>query len=84
MNSVIGEIEKLKTLLIRTRNQFRPFVPGLLSADCDSSLDASGLPPEVKRAVIVYNGQSTGDYEYLNRYFNLYGPNRTLPQRSTA
>ena len=34
-------------------NQFRPFVPGLLSADYDSSLDASGLPPEVKRAVIV-------------------------------
>jgi alpha-aminoadipic semialdehyde synthase len=52
-------------------NQFRPFVPGLLSADYDSSLDASGLPPEVKRAVIVYNGQLTGDYEYLNRYLNL-------------
>jgi hypothetical protein len=69
MNSVIGEIEKLKTLLIRTGNQFRPFVPGLLSTDYDSSLDASGLPPGVKRAVIVYNGQLTGDYEYLNRSF---------------
>ena len=51
-------------------NQFRPFVPGLLSADYDGSLDASGLPPEVKRAVIVYNGRLTGDYEYLNRYLN--------------
>jgi alpha-aminoadipic semialdehyde synthase len=71
MNSVIGEIEKLKTLLIRAGNQFRPFVPGRLSADCDSSLDASGLPPEVKRAVIVYKGQLTGGYEYLNRYLNL-------------
>ena len=51
-------------------NQFRPFVLGLLSADYDSSLDDSGLPPEVKRAVIVYNGQLTGDYEYLHRYLN--------------
>ena len=52
-------------------NQFKPFVPVLLSADYDSSLDASGLPPEVKRAVIVYKGQLTRDYEYLNRYLNL-------------
>jgi alpha-aminoadipic semialdehyde synthase len=56
-------------------NQFRPFVPGLLSADYDSSLDASGLPPEVKKAVIVYNGQLTQDYEYLNRYLNPEGFN---------
>ena len=65
-------------------NQFRPFVPVLLSADYDSSLDDSGLPPEVKRAVIVYNGQLTRDYEYLNRYLNLKSHNRTLPHRSTA
>jgi len=51
-------------------NQFRPFIPGLVSADYDSSLHASGLPPEIKRAVIVYNGQLTGDYEYLNRHLN--------------
>jgi hypothetical protein len=56
----------------------------LLLADYDSSLDASGLAPEVKRAVIVYNGQLTGDYEYLNRYLKLYGLNRTLPQGSTV
>jgi alpha-aminoadipic semialdehyde synthase len=52
-------------------SQLRPFVPGLLSADYDSSLDASGLPPEVKRAVIVYNGQLTRDYEYLKRYLKI-------------
>jgi alpha-aminoadipic semialdehyde synthase len=51
-------------------NRFRPFVPGLLSADYNSSLDASGLPPEVKKAVIVYKGQLTGDYDYLNRYLS--------------
>ena len=65
-------------------NQFRPFVPGLLSADYDSSLGASGLPPEVRRAVIVYNGRLTGDYEYLNLYLDQQGHNRTLPQGSTA
>jgi alpha-aminoadipic semialdehyde synthase len=65
-------------------NQFKPFVPGLLSADYDSSLDASGLPPEVKRAVIVYNGRLTWDYEYLNRYLNHLGQNRTLLQGSSA
>jgi hypothetical protein len=69
MNSVIGEIEKLKTVLIRAVNQFRHFASGLLPADYDSSLDASSLPPELKKAIIVYNGQLTGDYEYLNRSF---------------
>jgi alpha-aminoadipic semialdehyde synthase len=51
-------------------NQLKPFIPGMLMANYDSSLDASGLPPEIKRAVIVYNGQLTRDYEYLNRYLN--------------
>jgi alpha-aminoadipic semialdehyde synthase len=48
--------------------QLKKYVAGLLSADYGSSLDASGLPPEAKRATIVYNGKLTQDYEYLNRY----------------
>jgi hypothetical protein len=28
----------------------------------------SGLPPERKRAVIVYNGRLTRAYEYLNAF----------------
>ena len=51
-------------------NQFMRFVPGLLSADYNNTLDASGLPTEVKKAVIVYNGKLTRDYEYLNGYLN--------------
>lgn len=51
-------------------NQLKPFVPGLLSADYGSSLDVSGLSPEIKKAVIVYNGQLTVEYEYLNQYLN--------------
>ena len=49
-------------------SQLKPFVPGLLNADYDSTLEASGLPPEIQKAVIVYNGRLTPDYEYLNAY----------------
>jgi alpha-aminoadipic semialdehyde synthase len=45
--------------------QLSPFVPGLLAADYGGTLEASGLPPEIQKAVIVYNGKLTGDYEYL-------------------
>jgi alpha-aminoadipic semialdehyde synthase len=47
-------------------NQLKPFVPGLLNADYGSTLEASGLPPEIQRAVIVYNGRLTKNYDYLN------------------
>ena len=49
-------------------NQLKPFVPGLLKADYDSSLESSGLPEEIKKAVIVYNGKLTPNYEYLKAY----------------
>jgi alpha-aminoadipic semialdehyde synthase len=64
--------------------QFRPFVPGLLTADYDSSLDDSGLPPEIQKAVIVYNGRLTADYEYLNQYLSPSGQNCTSSKGSTA
>ncbi|MBR9984314.1 MAG: hypothetical protein KFF68_00245 [Desulfosarcina sp.] len=49
-------------------NQLKPFVPGLLAADYASTLEASGLPPEIQKAVIVYNGTLTRTYEYLNAH----------------
>ncbi|BBO67709.1 alanine dehydrogenase [Desulfosarcina alkanivorans] len=49
-------------------NQLKPFVPALLAADYGGTLDASGLPPEIKKAVIVYNGRLTEDFEYLNNH----------------
>lgn len=49
-------------------NQLKPFVPGLLTADYDSTLNTSGLPPEIQQAVIVYNGRLTRAYEYLNAH----------------
>ena len=50
--------------------QLAPFVPGLLAADYGSSLETSGLPPEIQKAVIVYNGELTPAYEYLKAYLD--------------
>lgn len=49
-------------------NQLKPFVPGLLQADYKGSLKESGLPPEIRNAVVVYNGRLTKKYEYLDAY----------------
>jgi alpha-aminoadipic semialdehyde synthase len=48
--------------------RFKPFVPCLLSADYNSSLEASNLPEEIKKAVIVYSGELIPYYEYLESY----------------
>lgn len=47
-----------------------PFIPAL--ADCDFSLefDACELPPELKRATIVYHGELTPDYRYLEKFLS--------------
>lgn len=45
-----------------------PFVPGILSADFSKPLAESGLPPEIINAVIVYNGELTKNYLYLNDF----------------
>ncbi|GIK43889.1 MAG: alanine dehydrogenase [Chloroflexota bacterium] len=45
-----------------------PFIPAL--AACDFSVDFAGcaLPPELKRATIVYHGELTPAYQYLERF----------------
>lgn len=48
-----------------------PFIKGLVNADLTGSLKTSGLPEELKRAVIVYQGELTEDYQYLKEYINL-------------
>ncbi len=42
-----------------------PFLPALATANFDASLDESGLPPELRRATIVYRGRLTEPYRYL-------------------
>ncbi|MBU1101341.1 MAG: hypothetical protein KKA84_13145 [Bacteroidetes bacterium] len=44
------------------------FIPGIVNADYNNSFLDVDMPPEIKRAVIVYNGKLTPDFEYLNEY----------------
>jgi alpha-aminoadipic semialdehyde synthase len=45
-----------------------PFVPALATADYQASLDESGLPPEVRRATILWHGKLTPHFAYLERH----------------
>ena len=45
-----------------------PFVPGIVNADYEKSFEEINLPPEIKRAVVVYKGELTPDYKYLNEF----------------
>lgn len=45
-----------------------PFVPGLAKANFAGPLADSGLPAELQRATIVYNGKLTEPYNYLEQY----------------
>ena len=51
-------------------NQLKPFIPPLLAADFSGPLAASGLPAELEKAVIVYNGRLTERYAYLEAHLN--------------
>ncbi len=45
-----------------------PFVPGIVNADYNSSFADVKLPEEIKRAVVVYNGELTPNYKYLEEF----------------
>jgi len=49
-------------------NQLKPFVPNIIAADYHTSLENSGLCPEIKKAVVVYNGKLAPGYEYLKKH----------------
>jgi len=50
--------------------QLRPFLPALLKADYHASLETSGLPSELQRATIVYNGKLTDRFDYLQEHLD--------------
>jgi alanine dehydrogenase len=50
--------------------QLAPLVPNVLGADYDAPFEESGLCPEVRKAVIVYNGELTPNYAYLKDHMN--------------
>jgi alpha-aminoadipic semialdehyde synthase len=46
----------------------KPFIPALARCDFSASFEECNLPPEIKRAVIVYQGQLTPDYQYIQEF----------------
>jgi alpha-aminoadipic semialdehyde synthase len=45
-----------------------PFIPALAACDFSVDFEQSALPPELKRATIVYQGELTPEYQYLKSY----------------
>ena len=45
-----------------------PWIPKLAHADYSTAFGSLDLPAELKRAVIVYNGQLTPDYMHLEKH----------------
>ena len=45
-----------------------PFIPYLATCDFGVDFEACTLPPELKQATIVYHGQLTPEYRYLEQF----------------
>jgi alpha-aminoadipic semialdehyde synthase len=45
-----------------------PYIPSILNADYSGALKNSGLHADIQNAVIVYNGQLTAKYQYLEKF----------------
>jgi alpha-aminoadipic semialdehyde synthase len=46
----------------------KPFVPGIAKADFSQDFDKCNLPKPAKKAVILYKGEFTADYKYMERF----------------
>jgi alpha-aminoadipic semialdehyde synthase len=46
----------------------KPLVPAIAQADFSGHFSDCGLPNSVKRAVILYQGEFTSDFEYMKKY----------------
>ncbi len=44
------------------------YVPAIAQADYSVPFEELALPPEIRRAIIVYQGELTPDYRYLEQY----------------
>lgn len=49
------------------------FLPEVIKADFSKDFETLSLPPELKRAIIVYKGKLTPDYKYLEKYIEEMG-----------
>lgn len=48
------------------------YVPEMVRADFSGSFDRCGLPPSIKNGVIVYKGELTINYRYIENYLRGY------------
>ncbi|HNS52426.1 MAG TPA: bifunctional lysine ketoglutarate reductase /saccharopine dehydrogenase family protein [Anaerolineae bacterium] len=46
----------------------RPFIPAIAACDFSVPFSECSLPPEIRRATIVYRGQLTPDYEHIRQH----------------
>jgi alpha-aminoadipic semialdehyde synthase len=70
---VVMAVDNLPTELPREASTsfsetLQRFIPPIVKADYTVPFDQLDLPPEVKKAVIVYQGKLTPEYDYLNKY----------------
>lgn len=45
-----------------------PFIPTIAQADYGVPFEKLDVPPEIRRAVILYHGELTPDYKYIEQY----------------
>lgn len=70
---VILAIDHLPTEIPRDASEFfsntlMPFVPAIAKANFQGSLEESNLPDEIKRSVILWKGEFTPPFEYINKF----------------
>lgn len=49
-----------------------PFLPELAKIDTRKSLESSALPAEIKRAIILWNGQLTSNFIFMRDYLSAF------------
>jgi len=72
---VVMAVEILPSELPREASAYfstilKRFVPTIAAADYSRDFESLDLPPELKRAVIVYRGALTPAYQYLEQHLN--------------
>ncbi len=72
---VVMAVEILPSELPREASAYfstilKRFVPTIAHADYSCAFEALELPPELKRAIIVYRGALTPAYQYLEQHLN--------------
>jgi alpha-aminoadipic semialdehyde synthase len=70
---VVMAVEILPSELPRESSAYfsgvlKGYVPTIAAADYSGDFASCDLPPEIKRAMIVYRGELTPDYRYIERY----------------